>query len=199
MRSRIAVVGAQNHEGRALAQLPAFLLLLLRKGLLQTFGPGTAGHHPGAERAGRALGRADGGAEIHHRLREVAGPVLGHQRFRQGADQGLGLRQRLLDHEEAGHHPLHIAVHRRSLLVEGDGRDRRRRIGADAGKLQELGLRGREAPAMLVHNRLGAGMEIAGAGIIAEPGPGMHDRLARRLGEGLDGREALQEVAGNRA
>ena len=51
-----------------------------------------------------------------------------------------------------------------------------------------------KAPAMLVHHRLGAGMEVAGAGIVAEAGPGLHHRIGRRLGQGLDGREALQEA-----
>ena len=110
------------------------------------------------------------------------------------ADQGLCLGQRLLDHEEPGHDPLHIAVDRRRLLVEGDGRHRRRRIGADARQLQQFRLRRGKAAAMLVHHRLGAGMEVAGAGIVAEPGPGLHDRIGRRLGQRLDGREALQEA-----
>ena len=76
-----------DHEGGAAAQLPALLLRLLRKGLLQPSARAPAGLHPRAERAGRALRRADGGAEVHQGLREIAGPVRRDQRLRRGADQ----------------------------------------------------------------------------------------------------------------
>ena len=66
----------------------------------------------GAQRTGGILGRADGGAEVHHRLGEIAGPLRRPQPLRQGADRGLGSGQFVLDGIKARDHPFHIAVDR---------------------------------------------------------------------------------------
>ena len=41
----------------------------------------------------------------------------------------------------------------------------------------------------------GAGMQVAGAGIVTEAGPGPHHRLDRRGGQRVDGRPQGKEVA----
>ena len=80
---------------------PSALPLLARKRLLQPLGAGPARRHPGAERAGRPLRRADRGAEIHQRLREIARPVGRHERLgRAPGSAGFAFGQRLLDREE---------------------------------------------------------------------------------------------------
>ena len=89
---------------------------------------------PRAERAGRPLGRANGGAEIHQRLREIAGAARRQQRRRQPLDHRLGRRQRLFYGKQPRHHALDIAVHRHRRGIERDRRDRRRGVVADAGQ-----------------------------------------------------------------
>ena len=94
-----------------------------------------------AEHAARPLRRADRRAEIHHRLGEIARPVGRHQRLDAGRGSpawraGSGVR----DREEPRHHPLDIAVDHRRRPVEGDRRDRRRRVGADARQFAQAGL-----------------------------------------------------------
>ena len=42
---------------------------------------------------------------------------------------------------------------------------------------------------------IGAGMEIAGAGVVAQPGPGREHVVERGTGQGVDGRPALEEAA----
>ena len=50
-------------------------------------------------------------------------------------------------------------------------------------------------PPMFVGDDLGAGMEIAGAGIIAEPRPGLQHLFERCRGQCLDRRPQAQEFA----
>ncbi|ODR93757.1 hypothetical protein AUC69_04140 [Methyloceanibacter superfactus] len=66
--------------------------------------------------------------------------------------------------EQPRDHALDIAVDRGGARAEGDGRDGRRRIGADAGEFAQLGLGLRKGAAMLVGDDASAGMKIAGAG-----------------------------------
>ena len=120
---------------------------------------------------------------------------------RQAPDLLLGRGQRLLHREQPGDHPLDVAVDGRGARAEGDGRDRRRRVGADARQLQQLVFRLREAAAEALGDDPGALVEIAGAAVVAEPGPrrehvvelGRSQRLHRRpareeaLVEGDDG------------
>ena len=183
-------VGAHRDEGDA-APGRAF-------GLRRTKGEefGVAGRArltrlaPWAERAGRLLRGADGGAEVHHGLGEVAGAGRGCQGG--GADTDLGFRRRhgLGDAKEAGDDALDVTVDHRRRAIEGDGRDRRRRIGADAGEREEPLFGFGEAAAELAGDGLGAGLEIAGAGIVTEPGPGLHDVLFVGGGEIGDTRPA---------
>ena len=97
---------------------------------------GGAAVHEGTQRAGRRLRGADGGAKVHQALREIARAAVRHKPGREGANRRLGVRQFVLDREQARHHPLHIAVDRACLAVERDRRHGGRRIGADAGQGQ---------------------------------------------------------------
>ena len=107
----------------------------------------------------------------------------------------LGARQRLGHGEQPRDDALDIAVPRDARLVEGDGRDRRRRIGSNAGKPEQLRFAGGKAPAMFLGDDLGAGVQIAGARVIAKPRPGGEDIFERRLGQRLDARPARHEFA----
>ena len=67
-----AAVGAHRHEGGAAPQPPFPLRRLARKRLRIAAPPRSASIHPWAEHAGRLRRRADGRAEVHQRLREIA-------------------------------------------------------------------------------------------------------------------------------
>jgi hypothetical protein len=104
-------------------------------------------------------------------LRKVAGPAVRHQFKRCRLDGRLGCRQRFGDGPQPRNDPLDIAIHRSRRPVEGNGSDCRRRIRPDAGQLLQALLGLRKAPAKLIRHRLRAGMQVARACIISEPGP----------------------------
>ena len=107
----------------------------------------------------------------------------------------LGLRQRRSDLEQARHHPLDIAVDDRSLPVEGDRGDRRRRIGADPGQAAQSVFGVRKPAARKRRDQVGAFLQVAGARIVAEAGPGLHDVLGWGCGKRSDRRPFLDEFA----
>ena len=76
---------------------------------------------------------------------------------------------RLFERHEAREDAGDIAVDRRGLAPEGDRRDRRGGIGADAGKGAQFGLLARKSPAA-PRDLLGAGVQVPRPGIIAEAG-----------------------------
>ncbi len=81
-----AAVGAQRDEGRAAPQFAFALGRLAREGLLVAARVGRADVVPRTQRASRPLGRAQRRAEIHQRLREIAGALRRQQRSRQLLD-----------------------------------------------------------------------------------------------------------------
>ena len=187
------IVGADDDERRAVAHLAFHLRRLARKRLGVAAGAGDAGVHPRADAAGRFLRRADRGAEIHHRLGEIAGAALRHQRLGAGADFGFRRRQFGLDRIEPRDHPLDVAVDRHRPPAERDRRDRRRGVAADAGQRPQAILGVGKMSAVLRRHRLRAGVQVARAGVVAEPGPGLEHVVERRCGERFDIRPARQE------
>jgi hypothetical protein len=119
------------------------------------------------------------GAEIHQGLGEIASACVGDQFGGEHAQRGLGLRQRRGHGEQPRHHALDVAVHGGGLAVEGDGGNGARRIGADAGQRAQSFLGIGEAAAMVAHDGLGTFVQVARAGVIAEPGPGGEQILDR--------------------
>ena len=129
-------VGAHGHEGRAAAQWPLRLLLLLAGSVSCSARRRAPGRAPSRGR-GRRPGRF--GVQIVAPRSIIAcakspGRSRRHQRPASARISGLASGSGVLDREEPRHHPLDIAVDRRRRPVEGDRRDRRRRVGADAGQ-----------------------------------------------------------------
>ncbi|MCY1532437.1 hypothetical protein D9M68_677120 [compost metagenome] len=94
----------------------------------------------------------------------------------------------------AGEHALDVAVQNGGALAVGERGDRRRGGAADAGQRGDGFGRGREAAVPVARDLLGAAMQVAGAGVIAQPGPiGHHVFLAGR-GQGSHVREAFKEA-----
>jgi hypothetical protein len=112
----------------------------------------------------RRLGAADCRAEVHQGLGKIPGPAgWGHRDGRAANFRFAGQRV------QAGNDPLDIGIDGRGVGTEGDRRDGRRRIVADARKLAQLRLLAREAA--LLGDGAGAGDEVAGARVIAEARP----------------------------
>jgi hypothetical protein len=91
------------------------------------------------------------------------------------ADVLLRFRQRRVDGVEPRNDALDIAVDHRRRLAEGDRRDGRRRVVADAGQGAQAFGRSGNRTAMVGHHRIGAFLQVARPRIIAEPRPGFQD------------------------
>ena len=141
---------------------------------------------PGAQGAGRVRRRADGGAEIHHGLGEIAGAAPWRQRPRQPGNLRLGRRQRRCHRVEPRDHPFDIAVDRRRRRIIGDRGNGGGGIGSDAGQLAQRRFALRNCSAVALDHGGRAGMQISRAGVIAEPGPGLEDVIERRRREPPD-------------
>jgi hypothetical protein len=104
------------------------------------------------------------------------GKIAGALRRRQcaGAPRDLCLagRQWRRDRIKPCNDTFDIAVDRHGRLVEGDRGNGRRRIAADSGQFPQGGFTFRELAAMPRHEDPRAGVHVAGARVIAEPGPG---------------------------
>ena len=88
---------------------------------------------PGTERAGGLPRRADRRAEIHQRLGEFAGALARDERLQRRADQRLRRRQRQCRWRRGGRSTRStLPSIDGDRLVEGDRRDRRGGVGADA-------------------------------------------------------------------
>ncbi len=138
---------------------------------------------PWTQDAARPARRADDGAQVHQSLREIAGPRARHQRRSERLEAWLRAGQRRRFGEEPGHHPLDIAVDRRDPTVERDRRDCRRAIVANPRKGAQLAQIIGELPVMAFDDGAGAGMEVAGARVIAGSLPQMQHLIERRCGQ----------------
>ncbi len=96
--------------------------------------------------------------------------------------------------EQARDDALDIAVHHGGRPVEGDRRHRRRRIAADAGQSEQPFLGIGEHAVMQRHHRLGAFMQIAGAGVVAQAGPGHQHVVQLGGGEIAHRRPAFEKL-----
>jgi hypothetical protein len=168
-----------------------------RELVLATEGAGAAQRRrQRAGQAGRRSRRADGGAELHQALVEVAGRAIGGQR---GHDLAGALPEQLLaacrlhvvlDREDAGEHAGDVAVDQRRALAVGDRRDGARGVGADARHLAQRGRRPWQRAAMAFDDVAGAAVQVAGAAVVAEPGPVSEHVVERGVGQALHRREA---------
>ncbi|MPM69241.1 hypothetical protein SDC9_116185 [bioreactor metagenome] len=136
---------------------------------------------------GRAIGQADGGAQLHEGLIKVSGSMDGNQ---PGQQPGNPLFRDLsgdvaLVARDAGDHAKHVPVHRRRGQAEGDGSNSPRRIVAHAVQgTDAVVIGGKHAP-VLLHHLPGGPLKIAGSVIIAQPLPKLKDFVllgVRQLG-----------------
>jgi hypothetical protein len=114
-------------------------------------------------------------------------PRLGVGRDRAGEPVDLlpRRRQRGLDREQPGDDPLDIGVDHHRPPPEGDRGDGGGGVAADPGQRRKSSSRSGKRR-QIAGDGARAGDQVAGAGIIAEPGPGGHHLLVGRGGERLD-------------
>lgn len=129
-----------------------------------------------AQRAMRTVGPpagADGGAHIHDGLGVGRDVAPGQIFFRQPPQFPFDLAcarmtpQRVIAHQ----HAFHVAVQDGVAQAVGEGEDRARRGAADAGQPAQRFEVARPAAMMFQNDPLGAAMQVAGAGVIAQPRP----------------------------
>ena len=150
--------------------------------------------HGHSTQRGRAR-RAQHRAQIHHRLREIAGPLLRHQRRGEGAQPRLGraaaaCARRTAAPRPARHcrRPPRPAGRRRS--PRSPPRCSRRSRAARAAPPGRPG----NAPPCARDDGPRAGVQVAGAGVIAEPLPGMQHLVERGRGQRANIGKARHEL-----
>src|SRR5690606_7081130 len=133
----------------------------------------------------RRIAGAEGGAEIHLRLRVIGKAGVGQVPLRK-------LPQPLLDHRLArppfdtviaGEYALDVAVEDGETVAPGLGEDGAGGAAADAGQGDECVEAARELAAVVFGTAAGGLMQVAGACVVAEAGPESEDVVARRGGE----------------
>ena len=102
---------------------------------------------------------------------------------RKPAQLGLYARQRFGDGKQPRDHAFDIAVDRARRRIERDRGNRRPRYRRRCPEARAAPLRCRELAAVAFDDGAGAGMQIAGARVIAEPRPGFQHLLERRRRE----------------
>ena len=146
--------------------------------------------------AGRGTAGAERGAQIHHALVVGADPAGRRESFGQRPEplEDSALSGPTLDAEGTCQHPLHVAVEDRMGLVQGEGEHRTGRGTADAGQCKQGLERRREYAAVQIPDQARRAVEIAGTGVVAEPGPEGHQTILRGLGKVRHRRELRDET-----
>ena len=124
---------------------------------------------------GRPARRAQRRAQIHQRLREIAGPGRRHQWGERRADRLFRGRQGRFDQPVARDHAFNISIDHDGGTGERDRRDGRRRIIANPRKRAQRRFAVRKSSAMIGDHRARAGEQIPRTGIISEARPRRHD------------------------
>src|SRR4029079_19712190 len=180
---------ALDPPGDAVTQWPDPPFTRGRKGLGRSACTRPAISSQGAGAASRSFWPANGRAEIHHRLGEVASATVRDYRL----DQRLDLSAPgLLERSKPGDHPFDVGVDRGGVLSERDRGNRGGSICADAGELAKSVRSRREAAE--AHDFAGAGDHVPRPDVVAEPGPFLQDVLVRRSRQRIDRRPARNEA-----
>lgn len=145
----------------------------------------------GDQRAKQATGlaaRAEGGAEVHHRLGVVVDPCVrgeafggfpqrpGHLRF-----AGIAVLRQV-----ARQYALDVAVEDRCAQAHRQAGDGSSGGAADAGQFGELLDVAGELPRMPLDHDLRGLVQVARTAVVAEPGPQVQDFVLGRRGQCLD-------------
>ena len=143
--------------------------------------------------AARALGKADGCAQLHHGLIEIAGPPAIENRISRRAQtrSRFGVSQLAFVGSHAREHSQDVAIHCCPSFAECDAGDSRRRVRSDTRQLANRIMAGRICPCF--SNLPRGSLQVARTRIISEPRPTGQNIALRRAREGLGSRIALQK------
>ena len=149
---------------------------------------GAPGSH-GAFTAARRPWRADRGAQLHHGLVVVAGPVGVEEAGGFAAELGGGGPGKI---QQPRQDAPHIAVHGGHRPSEGDAGHRARGVFADSRKCPERSGVGRQFAAMPLAHRPRRPVQVAGARVVPEAFPREEHVVQRGRGEGVPVGKPLQ-------
>ena len=138
-----------------------------------------------AEAASGIAGAAERRADIHQSLSEITSPPAWSQRARRRREFGSGAGDRLFQRQEPRQDAGDITVDGRGLALEGDCSDRRRGIGANAGKRAQFGFVARKRPAS-PGDFLRAGVQVPDSRIVPETRKRAHHVFDRGESQVLD-------------
>ncbi|CUJ29983.1 Uncharacterised protein [Achromobacter xylosoxidans] len=166
---------------------------------LAAFALGDTGIGDRAALAGRLAARTEGGAQVHQALR-----VGGHVQAGRGLDLGVGQGPQALldlapggvagDAEVTGEDALDVAVQDGRALAIGEGGDGGGGRAADAGQGGDGFGAGGEVAIPVARDLLGAAVQVAGAGVVAQAGPVGHHVFLGGGGQRGHVGKALQEA-----
>lgn len=141
-------------------------------------------------------GQADGRAQLHEGLVEIARPRTLDEHRRQPPEQRLpgAIARPPLDEEEPGKDAGHVAVDQGSRFPEGDGGDRTGGVAAEARQREEPLERRGQAAVVLFDDEPRARMEVPGPRVVAEASPQREDVAEIDRSQGLDGGQAGEEA-----
>ena len=139
--------------------------------------------------------QADGGAEFHQRLVEMAGLARVHPLLGDFAEPSAGAAGGDVGSivGYARHHAEHVAVQDREGQVEGDASDGGGRVIPDAGEGANGIVIPREAAGC--GDLLRGAAQVAGARVVAEAAPQGQHVVFGGGGQGCHGGEACEEAA----
>ena len=168
---------------------------------LDAGGGGLAVGAEGADEALRIAWGADGGAEFHEGLVEVAGAFGGDEGFGAGPEFFLrgGEGDVFGDGKEAGEDAHDVAIKDRGGLIEGDRGNGAGGVATDAGERGEGVSGSRENAGVEGDDLFGGGVKMFSPTVVAEAGPEGEDILKIGGGELGNGGEAFEEavIVGN--
>lgn len=135
--------------------------------------------------------KANGSAQLHHGLIEVAGTGSLKKRLRLAPDLGLlyFASVQSLDHS------FHVAVHHGHRFIENNAGDGSRRVASDPREItQRCGGHG-ELPLVFGDDFLCASVQHARPAVVTETAPGGKNRFERSCGQGCEAGKEFQKDA----
>ena len=152
------------------------------------------------QRAGAALRcavrQADGRAQLHECLREIAAVPRGVNcaQFFADAPPHAHIGRRVGADRQPQDHAQNVAVHGGSGRFKADGGDGPGGIVADTGQGADGGKLPRELAAVLLHDALRRLLQVAHTGIVAEALPELQQHVLGRACQRSDIRQTLEKA-----
>ena len=129
----------------------------------------------------RSVGQADGGAQLHHGLVEVAGGLRGNDCVERALNLRAygGLSHVAVPCGQPGVDAQHVSVHHGLRLPERDRGDGAGRVVADALELFQLEIGARHFASVFLDDGTRCGLQVACAAVIAQSFPQLHESVVR--------------------